>query len=149
MDFESFVADAEPRLRRAYIGTLGEGRTADAVAEALAFAWEEWDQISSMSNPVGYLYRVGRSRTRPPKRPTLPMAVHSSAESNFEPGLPMALMALPDAQRMAVWLAHGCGWSHQDIAAVLDVSTSTVSTHVNRALERLRAELGVAKNAQS
>ena len=52
-------------------------------------------------------------------------------------------MALPETQRIAVWLAHGCGWPHGEIAEVLEVSASTVSTHVNRGLERLRAELGV------
>jgi len=33
-------------------------------AEALAYAWENWDRLSSMKNPVGYLYRVGQSRAR-------------------------------------------------------------------------------------
>lgn len=147
MDFEFFVADSEPKLRRAYLGTLGANRTPDAVAEALAFAWEEWTMVSSMSNPVGYLYRVGKSRTRPRKPPALPSAVYTSDQSLFEPGLPRAVMALSDTQRTAVWLAHGCGWSHQEIAGVLDVSTSTVSTHVNRALNRLRTELGVHNDA--
>ncbi len=147
MEFESFVVDAEPRLRRAYLGTLGADRTPDAVAEALAFAWEEWAMVSSMSNPVGYLYRVGKSRTRSRKQPVLPQVLLRPDPSLFEPALPVALMALPDAQRTAVWLAHGCGWSHQQIAGVLEVSASTVSTHVNRALERLRTELGVHKHA--
>ena len=147
MEFESFAADAEPRLRRAYLGTLGADRAPDAVAEALAFAWEEWATVSSMSNPVGYLYRVGKSRTRSRKQPVLPEVLLRSDQALFEPALPVALMALPDGQRTAVWLAHGCGWSHQEIAGVLDVTTSTVSTHVNRALERLRAELGVHKHA--
>ncbi|MCP4959139.1 MAG: sigma-70 family RNA polymerase sigma factor [Actinomycetia bacterium] len=54
---------------------------------------------------------------------------------------------MPAKQRTAVWLAHGCGWSHPEIAVVLDVSASTVSTHVNRGLSRLRAELGVVADA--
>lgn len=141
--FETFVVDAEPRLRRAFAGALGIERTADAVAEALAYGWQEWDRVREMENPVGYLFRVGQSRTRPRKRPNLPPVEHASGTSTFEPGLPAAVMSLPETQRTAVWLAHGCGWSHADIGEVLDVSTSTVSTHVNRGLERLRAELGV------
>lgn len=141
--FETFAAEAEPKLRRAFAGALGVERQADAVAEALAYGWEEWDKVRGMEYPLGYLFRVGQSRTRPRKPLRLPRVEHASGENTFEPGLPAALMALPDTQRTAVWLAHGCRWSHQEIAEVLDVSSSTVSTHVNRGLERLRKELGV------
>ena len=34
----------------------------EAAAEALVYGWEQWDRISEMANPAGYLYRVGRSR---------------------------------------------------------------------------------------
>lgn len=141
--FETFAAEAAPKLRRAFAGALGADRTPDAVAEALAYGWEQWDRVRDMEFPVGYLFRVGQSRTRPRERPTLPRVEHASGEHTFEPGLPAAVMTLPDTQRTAVWLAHGCGWNHQDIAEVLEVSTSTVSTHVNRGLERLRKEMGV------
>lgn len=66
-----------------------------------------------------------------------------------EPRLIEALCALPESQRIAVWLAHGCGWSHGEIAEVLDVSTSTVATHVGRGLVRLRSEMGVVHDAES
>jgi RNA polymerase sigma factor (sigma-70 family) len=62
---------------------------------------------------------------------------------DIEPGLPDALRKLPETQRTAVWLGHGCDWTHAEIADVLGVSPSTVATHVSRALARLRAELGV------
>ncbi len=69
LEFEAFVAEVEPLLRRAYLGTVGADRAPGAVGEALAFAWQEWSSVSSMSNPVGYLYRVGVSRTRSRKAP--------------------------------------------------------------------------------
>ncbi len=144
-DFESFVSLAEPRLRRAYLGVVGVDRMPDAVAEALAFAWENWAQVSAMGNPVGYVFRVGQSRTRAPKRPRL-FRVEPSHIPDIEPGLHDALVGLPQKQRTAVWLAHGCGWSHAEVAEVLDVSTSTVSTHVNRGLLRLRTTMGVSPN---
>jgi RNA polymerase sigma-70 factor (ECF subfamily) len=62
---------------------------------------------------------------------------------DVEPRLVPALLRLPRSQRLAVWLEHGCGWTHAEAAAVLGVSTSTASTHVARGLERLRRELGV------
>lgn len=147
-DFEDFARLAEPRLRRAFLGAVGIDRMPDAIAEALGYGWEHWEEVREMENPLGYLFRVGQSRTRPRKRPRLPLKA-SSRIPEFEPQLPGALMALPETQRTSVWLAHGCRWTHAEIAEVLDVSTSTVSTHVNRALARLRSELGVVTDVES
>ncbi|MCP4966150.1 MAG: sigma-70 family RNA polymerase sigma factor [bacterium] len=145
-EFRAFVGEAEPRLRRAYIGVVGVDGVPDAVAEALAYGWEHWARVSMLDNPVGYLFRVGQSRIRQRKRPRLFME-QPARIPEVEPQLASALMSLPASQRTAVWLAHGCGWSHAEVAAVLDVTTSTVSTHVARALARLRSELGVETDA--
>jgi RNA polymerase sigma-70 factor (ECF subfamily) len=116
------------------------------VGEALAYAWEHWDAVQAMDNPVGYLFRVGQSRIRQRKRPQL-FAAEPSRIPEFEPRLVEALMDLPTSQRTAVWLAHGCGWSHPDIATVLGISPSTVATHVSRGLTKLRTALGVDSHA--
>jgi len=141
-DFEVFVRDAEPRLRRALIGALGVDATPDAVAEALAYAFTNWTEVRTMDNPVGYLYRVGQSKSRP-RKPLRLLRAEPTLLPDMEPGLADALAALPPSQRAAVWLAHGCDWSHAEIAETLEVSTSTVATHVARGLARLRSELGV------
>jgi RNA polymerase sigma-70 factor (ECF subfamily) len=141
-DFEDFVREAEPRLRRALIGAVGTDRVEDAVGEALAYAFAHWVDVKTMNNPVGYLYRVGQSRTRRNK-PLRMFRREPDSMPDVEPGLVDALAALPNAQRIVVWLAHGCAWSHQEIAEVLSTSTSTVATHVSRGLARLRSELGV------
>src|SRR6056297_659253 len=141
-DFEVFVRDAEPRLRRALIGAGGVDRAADAVGEALADAFAHWSDVRTMDNPVGFLYRVGQSKSRPRKRLRL-LRADPVRLPDVEPGLADALAALPLSQRAAVWLAHGCDWSHAEIAESLQVSTSTVATHVARGLARLRSELGV------
>lgn len=140
--FDSFIADAEPRLRRALLGAVGVDRVDDAVAEACAYAFEHWGAVCAMSNPVGYLFRVGQSRTRARKTPRL-FREQPAAIPDVEPRLIELLLALPRSQRTAVWLAHGCAWSHPEIAEAMDVSTSTVATHVSRGLDRLRQELGV------
>lgn len=141
-EFEEFVRDAEPRLRRALLGSVGTDRVEDAVGEALAYGFEHWREIRTMQNPIGFLYRVGQSKARRRKRVRL-FRTEFGRMPDVEPGLPDALAALPESQRVAVWLAHGCGWSHAEIAETLDVSASTVSTHVARGLARLRVELGV------
>jgi len=40
-------------------------------------------------------------------------------------------------------LVHGYGWSLREVAAMLDLSLSTVRNHLDRALSRLRRALEV------
>lgn len=58
-DFEEFVTSVRPRLRRALAGCRGVEGADEAVAEALAYAWEHWARVRDLDNPAGYLYRVG------------------------------------------------------------------------------------------
>ena len=86
--FAAFVGDAEPRLRRAFTLLRGADVGGDATAEALAWAWEHWAEVRTMGNPVGYLYRVGTSRSRERRRALLP--VPPAASSPGKPGSPPA-----------------------------------------------------------
>jgi DNA-directed RNA polymerase specialized sigma24 family protein len=140
-DFDKFAADAGERLRRAFAGPLGVDGAADATAEALSWAWENRTKLASMENPVGYLYRVGRSRTRYRSAPgCLPSPVELGVPE-VEPGLVPALLALTERQRTAVWLVHGCQWRHREVADAMGISATAVATHVQRALAHLRARL--------
>jgi len=116
--FTGFVADAEPRLRRAFTLLRGGDVGADATAEALAWAWEHWAEVQAMGNPVGYLYRVGSSKTRY-REERFPHAVPPPDAPGFEPRLVPALARLTLRQRTAVVLVHGCGWTHQEVADAL------------------------------
>ena len=144
--FRAFVDEVEPRLRRAFTLLRGADGGGDATAEALAWAWEHWAEVQEMANPAGYLYRVGSSRTRPRRPRFSPPPVPPDA-LGFEPGLVPALARLSVRQRTAVVLIHGCGWTHQEVADALDVSRSSVGTHVERAMSSLRKELGVDTDA--
>lgn len=141
--FTTFVSDVEPRLRRALVALRGPDRGRDATAEALAWAWANWDVVKEMANPVGYLYRVGSSRSRLRPARGVPTPDPAVGEFGFEPGLGPALARLSERQRAAVVLVQGFGWTHQEVADALRVSRSSVGTHVDRALARLRKELGV------
>jgi DNA-directed RNA polymerase specialized sigma24 family protein len=143
--FTEFVAEVEPRLKKALCVGLGIERGVEATAEALAYGWEHWDRIRAMSNPAGYLYRVGRTRGRPRPHPG-PLFPHCPPESFpwIEPGLPEALARLSEPQRVAVWLVLGFGWTLDETASLLDVSISTVRTHLKRGEKKLRKDLGVS-----
>jgi DNA-directed RNA polymerase specialized sigma24 family protein len=142
--FTEFVADVEPRLKRALCVGLGIERGVEATADALAYGWEHWERIRVMANPVGYLYQVGRSRGRPRRdpRPTFPQFPADSSPW-VEPGLPAALARLSESQRVAVWLVHGFEWTLDETASLLDVSVSTLRNHLGRGEKKLRRALGV------
>ena len=144
--FDDFVAEVRPRLTRAYVPHVGTVDAADAAAEALVYAFEHWETLRTMSNPTGYLYRVGRSRIRARKVPTLP-APASVGVPDVEPGLIPALQALPDSQRTAVWLVHACQWRYSEVAEAMGTSVTMVGNHVSRGLESLRRRLGVDADA--
>ena len=141
-EFESWAKRIEPRLRRALAGARAPADVADAVAEALLYAWREWDRVRVMENPIGYLFRVGLTRTRTRKQADLPSPADLGAP-DFEPRLVPALKALPECQRVAVWLVHACGFTQVETADAMGVSPSTVSTHVARGLASLRRDLEV------
>ena len=140
--FTRFFEEAEPRLRVALGAALGQDRGRDAASEALAYAWENWDRLQEMENPIGYLYRVGRSKVRERKQRFL-RPVPDGGFPHIEPGLPVALEQLSDSQRVAVVLVHGFQWSHGEVAALLGTSTPTVATHVRRGLKKLQRSLKV------
>ena len=143
--FTEFMAEVEPRLKRALCVRFGIERGVEATADALTYGWEHWDRVRDMGNPAGYLYQVGRSRTRRGRtpRPTFP-AVPADASPWVEPGLPAALARLSESQRQAVWLVHGFEWTLDETASLLDVSISTVRKHLERGEKKLRKALGVS-----
>ena len=146
--FSTFAEEAEPRLRRALVSGYGTDVGRDAVAEALAYAWEHWEELKEMKNPIGYLYRVGgrravRQRKHPPRLPLVP----DDHQRWIEPGLPAALANLTQKQRTATMLIHAYDWTYREVGELLDVSPTTVEKHVERAMRKLRSSLGVTVDA--
>ena len=72
----------------------------------MAYAWEHWTRVQAMTNPAGYLYRVGRSSVRRRKVPVL-FERPDGSEWQYEPALLRLLADLPERQRLAVVLVHG------------------------------------------
>lgn len=131
------MTTAEPRLRRALVAAYGHERGREAAAEALAYAWEHWDTVQTMDNPIGYLYRVGQGRTRSRKRRLL-FEIPDGEAPWVEPALPGALASLTEHQRVAVVLVHGFGWTLREAAEVIGVGVTTVQNHLERGIARLR-----------
>jgi RNA polymerase sigma factor (sigma-70 family) len=149
--FAQFVGVAEPRLRRALVAAYGPMLGREAALDALSWGWEHWQRLSEMANPIGYLYRVGRtragehlarqSRTSEFNGTIVPPAVDQQL---YEPDLPEALRALSEQQRTAAVLVHGYGVPLREAAELMEVSVATVRKHCERALKHLRTALEVS-----
>jgi DNA-directed RNA polymerase specialized sigma24 family protein len=140
--FEAFFRETEPKLRRALVAAYGFEDGRDAAAEALAYAWEHWERLRDVTNLPGYLFRVAQSRRRRRRLPVL-RDTPGWAEHRFEPGLPGALAALSQRQRLAVVLVHGYGCTLREVAELTGIKQTTVQNHAERGLARLRTRLGV------
>lgn len=144
-EFDTFVRSTEERLRDALSATLGSEIGRDAAAEALIYAWQHWPKVRAMDNPVGYLYVVGRNRGKRSLQHKEVGLLPASVDRTpwIEPGLPDALARLPTQQRISVMLLYCFEWTMSEVAELLGVSKSTVQSHANRGLSRLRDRMGV------
>ncbi|MDE3082993.1 MAG: sigma-70 family RNA polymerase sigma factor [Acidobacteriota bacterium] len=145
IEFEAFILEVEPPLRRALVAAYGFERGRDATAEALGWAWENWDRAKHLENRVAYLFRVGQSKNRHRKEPVT-FERDLSSDPWFEPGLAPALLSLTESQRIAVVLINGFQWKLREVAELLNVGTSTVQSHLERGMRSLRNALEVAEN---
>jgi DNA-directed RNA polymerase specialized sigma24 family protein len=143
--FVEFARTAEPRLRYALVARYGAEQGREAAADALVYGWRHWDRIQGMANPIGYLYRVGQRGAR--RGHPAPPADAAGVEHRppwVEPGLSAALARLSPRQREVVVLVDAFEWTHQEVADLLGIRPSSVQTHLERGLARLRAALGVS-----
>ena len=143
--FDAFVRREEPRLREVLSSALGSDVGREATAEALAYAWENWGEVAAMENPTGYLFVLGRNSGRRTLRRhfVVLMPTDDSRLPWVEPGLPEALSRLSQQQRTVVMLLHCFQWTLSEVARLLNVSKSTVQSHADRGMARLRSRMGV------
>ena len=74
-DFDAFVRDLEPGLRRALVASFGPVAGRAVTVDALSWAWENWERLATIDNKRSYLYRVGRSALRHYESRTIPVDV--------------------------------------------------------------------------
>lgn len=144
--FRRFCLTTEPRLRRALVAAYWPDLGSDAAADALAWAWEHFERLERMATPAGCLWRVGQSSTRRERRHWRPPALLPGAAApteDFEPKLTAAVAGLTTRQRVAVLLVHGHGYSLTEAAEQMDCRIRTLRNHLERALRKLRHDLGV------
>ena len=143
--FTEFARRCEPGLRRGLTAAFGSEVGREAAADALVYGWQHWERVERMANPSGYLFRVGQNKARDIAGR---FRWSSRAEVVFEepwaePGFGPAWSSLSDRQRTVIGLVHGFAWSLGEVAELLGVSKSSVQSHEQRGLKKLRRDLGV------
>lgn len=140
-EFERFARTEAERLRRVLVAQHGVDLGNDLASDAIAYAWEHWDRVGGLTNPVGYLYRVaqtsGRDRRRR-QRPVPFLAERPPDVEHADPALAQALMRLAPVPRACVVLVHVYGWSYGEVAESLNVSEASIRNHLHRGVRKLR-----------
>lgn len=140
--FSAFVGGEGLRLRRVLVAHHGVDVGMEATAAALAYAWANWDRVGGMSNPVGYLYRVGQSHARRERRwqraTRFPARDAWCIDRSIDAEMFDVLALLSHEQRVSVLLVHAHNWSYVEVAEVLGTTVDAVRNHVHRGTRKLR-----------
>ncbi|MBA2315863.1 MAG: sigma-70 family RNA polymerase sigma factor [Chloroflexi bacterium] len=150
--FADLYARSRDDVYRAVLLTVrDQHRAEDAVQEAFARAYADWDRIRVHPNPVGWVARVAlnhatslwrrlrRESTEPP-----PTTVAPADERPIDPLLIRAVWRLPRRQRQVVALRILLDQSIDQTAQSLGMAPGTVRAHLHRALRTLHEQIGDA-----
>jgi len=147
--FETFYRRERDPVLRSVSYTLNDRDLAvECTDEAMARAYERWDQLVGGPNPTGWVFRVavnlGRNRFRRRKVERAraePAMVDLPDVEVADPALHRALAALPEDQRAVVVLRYHLDWSTEQMADALGVAVGTVKSRLHRGLRRLETIL--------
>jgi RNA polymerase sigma factor (sigma-70 family) len=151
-EFASFYELAKDDCYRTILAVTGDAGVAEEVtAEAFARAWASWRRVSRHPAPRAWVVRTALNANVSAWRRTrreVPLAGHRAADcgqqaraSEVDPALMAALLRLPRRQREVVALRIFLDLDTAGAAHVLGIAPGTVTAHLARAMESLRAEL--------
>jgi RNA polymerase sigma-70 factor (ECF subfamily) len=136
-------------LAQAYLLTSDRQESQDLVQEAFLRAWRDWEHVTNLESPEGWLRRVlsvGRSRKLAVRRShdlCLLFDSSSPAPSVAQLDLVRALRSLPSKQRQALVLTAFVGLTTAEVAQEMQASEGTVRVWLSRARASLAVSLGV------
>jgi DNA-directed RNA polymerase specialized sigma24 family protein len=137
-----YLATARPLLERAFVARFGVRDGMEAASDAIEYALANWERVSAMDNPTGYLFKVGHGKAsraiRRSRRMTALAAEPVTLDRPLDLDLQRALLSLPWEQRVAVVLVHAHGHSYASAAELLDIPITTITNHVQRGMTQLR-----------
>lgn len=138
-------------VHRFLVAAVGPVDADDCFQEACIAALRAYPDLRSDSNLRGWLLQIARSKAidhhrasgrRPAPAESLPEIPVPAAEPiDGEPRLWARVRALPEKQRMAVFLRSVADLGYDEVAAALDCSQDAARRNVHEGLRRLREEL--------
>jgi RNA polymerase sigma factor (sigma-70 family) len=148
--FEDFYRKNRDVCFRAVFVTVHNVHEADDLtSEAFTRAFSGCNEVSRHASPNAWVVRTALNlhrdrwrRENNPKRHLLALRdLHEDKSDSVDPALMLALSQLSDQQRSVLVYRVLLDLSTEMVAEHLGLSVSTVSTHLNRALIALRANL--------
>lgn len=141
IDFGAHLeANYQRLVAQMYAITLSPDQAHSVVQDAYSRAWRNWSVIGRSADPTGWVRRVAVRTTMRSWRHVLARFGLVKAAPPVADGLDdrttallSALRELPAPERRSVVLFHMAGLSPGEIAAVEQVSPSTISTRLDRA----------------
>jgi RNA polymerase sigma factor (sigma-70 family) len=147
--FACFYRDSKDAVYRAVlVAGRHSARAEDATQEAFAKAYVRWDQVGAYANPVGWVVRVALNEARSAARvfrreqSDPPELTATPAVGRLDAELVRLVWRLPARQRQVIALRILLELSTEETARALGISPGTVTTHLHRALNTLRAQIG-------
>lgn len=146
--FGAFYARArDPLYRTLLVTTRSPELAEDAVHEAFARAFADWERVSAHPNPTAWLARVAMNqatswwRRRRRERPDPPDRPAPADERPVDAELLRIVWELPKRQRQVVALRILLDQSTEETGRLLGIAEGTVTAHLHRALGTLRSRL--------
>ena len=142
--FDSFV-----RVASALAGSVTLGH--EAVQEAFARAIAAEDQFRGEGSLEAWVWRIVMNTARSSREPTVVESpdeeVGISTNGRID-GVPVLawVRALPERQRLVVFLRYWADLDYRSIASVLDIEVGTVSATLSQAHRALRRSLEEVRN---
>lgn len=156
-ELEDFCQREFPRLVGQLTLYCGERDVAEELAqEALVKVVRRWSRVSQMTAPGAWVHRVAinlanswfrrqkaamRARVRHASTETSDH--HQDADGADAVALRRAVARLPRRRRTALVLRYYADLPAKQVAGIMGIEAVSVNSHVSRALEDLRDELGL------
>jgi len=150
--FDTFFAEEHERLFKALYFVTGNRHDAEELMQdAFLRLWERWDDIGSIADPTGYLFRVAlngfrmrRRRAATALRKVAPVAEERDGflDAEMRADVRQLLLGLTPRQRAALLLVDLLGYPSEQAARILRVRPSTVRALATQGRRALRATEG-------
>jgi RNA polymerase sigma factor (sigma-70 family) len=150
--FDTFFQEQHERLFKALYFVTGNRHDAEELMQdAFLRLWERWDQIGSIEDPTGYLFRVAlngfrmrRRRAAMAVRKVIPVPERRDLflDAEMRADVRQLLLEVTPRQRAALVLVDLLGYPAEQAARILRVRPSTVRTLATNGRRALRAAEG-------